>query len=40
MAKQSIINMDLGESAVVEKEEMEEDAGGADGAGKSNNGLA
>ena len=39
MAKQSIINMDLGESAVVEKEEMEEDAGGTDGAGKGYSSL-
>ena len=31
--------MDLGESAVVEKEEMEEDAGRTDGAGKGYNSL-
>ena len=31
---------DFGEGAVAKKEEMEEDAGGVDGAGKSNNGLA
>ena len=40
MNEQSIIRMDLGESAVAKKEEMEEDAGGANGAWDSDSGLA